>query len=91
MKRIWINRVVDFIFMSSDIGKMHFAAQENTVMQKTYAKFLVKLSELLPKETLKNISLLIEHLDSEVYQIFCHSHALFTTTFSNSPIRFDVP
>ncbi|RKP17363.1 ARM repeat-containing protein, partial [Rozella allomycis CSF55] len=40
-------------------------------MAKTFSKFLIKISELLPKETLKNMSKLIEFLDDENYVMRC--------------------
>lgn len=43
---------------------------KDTPNPKTFAAFLVKLSELLPKSVLKNMGLLIGQLDSEVCATF---------------------
>jgi condensin complex subunit 1 len=40
---------------------------KDTPNSKTFASFLVKMSELCPKIVLKNMGLLIRHLDSESY------------------------
>lgn len=41
---------------------------------RAFSKFLVKLSELSPKAVLKQMGLLIEHLDGEVRVIFQGRH-----------------
>jgi condensin complex subunit 1 len=55
-----------------DISKKDFKDNTNKELKdspnsKTFAAFLVKMSELCPKVVLKNMTLLIRQLDSEVH------------------------
>ncbi|KAI0795346.1 non-SMC mitotic condensation complex subunit 1-domain-containing protein [Irpex lacteus] len=49
-----------------DIAAKSFSAQD-TKGPRHFSRFLVKLAELLPRAVLKQISLLLAHLDSEAY------------------------
>ncbi|KAL1919463.1 uncharacterized protein VTP21DRAFT_2156 [Calcarisporiella thermophila] len=44
---------------------------KDTANTKTFTKFLIRLSELCPKQVLRQAGLLIRHLDSESYQMRC--------------------
>lgn len=65
-----------------EIAAKNFSAQD-TKGPRAFSKFLVRFSELAPRAVLKQISLLLAHLDSEVsvksmiltvYLHFCFSH-----------------
>ncbi|KAG7448874.1 uncharacterized protein BT62DRAFT_986013 [Guyanagaster necrorhizus] len=49
-----------------DISTQKFSAQD-TKGPRTFSKFLVRYSEVCPRHTLKQISLLLDQLDSEAY------------------------
>ncbi|KAG9286748.1 hypothetical protein G9A89_012298 [Geosiphon pyriformis] len=53
-----------------EISNKDFKAQDITG-PKSFSKFLLKLSELVPKLVVKQIGLLIKHLDSESYTMRC--------------------
>lgn len=48
-----------------EIAQKHFSAQD-TKGPRAFSRFLVRLAELAPRLVLKQISLLLSHLDSEV-------------------------
>ncbi len=49
-----------------DISAQKFSAQD-TKGPRTFSKFLIRYSEVCPRHTLKQISLLLDQLDSEVW------------------------
>lgn len=52
-----------------EISKMEFN-ERDTLCAKSFSKFLIKLSEVLPKEVLKQMVLLQNQVDSEVIEFF---------------------
>lgn len=58
-----------------EIAGMTFSAQD-TKGPRAFSRFLVKFSEESPRSVLKQISLLLEHLDSEVRDRLCASTPL---------------
>lgn len=53
------------MFYFSEIGNKEFTVQD-AVASKTYARFLVSLTELSPSFMQKHIVSIIKHIDSEV-------------------------
>jgi len=51
--------------LNREISKMEFS-EKDILSSKSFSRFLVKLSELLPKEMLKQMVLLQNQLDAEV-------------------------
>ena len=52
-------------FASREISNKEFNSQDTTG-PKSFSKFLIKLSELVPKVVVKQIGLLCKHLESDV-------------------------
>ncbi|KAI9032255.1 non-SMC mitotic condensation complex subunit 1-domain-containing protein [Hyaloraphidium curvatum] len=58
-----------------EIGKLEFNINETDVagskssMPKSFARFLVRLAEILPKEVLKQMAILSSHFDAQSYSI----------------------
>jgi condensin complex subunit 1 len=55
--------------MRREIAKKTFIAQD-TKGPRTYSRFLIRLGELSPRLILKQISLLLAHIDSDVRSRF---------------------
>jgi len=53
-----------------EVGGRVFGAQDSRG-PRAFSRFLVRVSELLPRAVLKQVSLLIGHLDSEVGGFSC--------------------
>ena len=56
-----------------EIASKNFNGQD-TKGPRAFSRFLVRLAELSPRLVLKQISLLLNHLDSEVRYYICRSH-----------------
>ncbi|CAJ0830350.1 1237_t:CDS:10 [Entrophospora sp. SA101] len=50
-----------------EISNKEFTSQDNNNVSKSFSKFLIKLSELIPNLVMKQISILVIQLDSESY------------------------
>lgn len=58
-----------------EIAQKHFSAQD-TKGPRAFSRFLVRLAELAPRLVLKQISLLLSHLDSEVSYVASRSRLI---------------
>lgn len=60
----------DSVTYRSEIADKNFSGGTDAKSQKPFPRFLIKLSELMPRLIHKQMVVLQKHLDSEVYKPF---------------------